>query len=763
MKVTANGTTFNFPDGTSRQDIEQAIEEHFAGATQAVGQAADTAKQNVADAATQLKDAATQGGITSALGAMPGAMHTVLASPAEKKAEALDHDLQVMASGQVNPTPDKLAGKYDAEYIDPSQASPFLTPEMIAQHNATVKKINDYESSFQNNPERQAQREMEQARPWYSAIGRGIGHAATELGAGTANLIDKYAPAVVSNMVQQANPLGYPAGMTPEQRMANRAQAMQEENNRYDITSGESPVMTLLGEQLPYAVGGEIESRALGAAGRSAAKAIAKGALGKAEQAAANIATRASTLADTGAAGAVKKAANATSNFITDEVAHQRNVNRIRTDTSRMVSELVKSPVIGATQGAMTYDSSAGEGALAGALGAVSGIRGPLKALNKVENVVDTNTRGILQDMHREGFKLTPGVLTGNKMMQAEEAGMRNSDALGAIVDNTIDRPNQRKITEMAGNAIGLDMKGQDSFSQTQLADHMQNLKNQYRELERGTKGKFSLDQYDDLNSMLKEAQPTAHRNTSVAAQQRYANLKDIFNDIKTVVQPTRDANNRFAKLEFDGAHYQRISQRINDEISSAIHNGDNTALAQLRRIKGHLDDSIEKGLGSTQAKEWRDLNERYAMTNMLMENGLTPSGRVNPSGITGAVMGKSEAARTLTGKGGRIQQFQKIARYNDVLNNVEGSDLSGLGKADIGADRSIGKLPFQYRLPMAAEALARYRLSRAPTLGISPTASMRVGQSLSQANEVDKAKNWAKEKVYNARNAIADLLAGKQ
>ncbi|HBB3317513.1 TPA: hypothetical protein KAD35_005625, partial [Escherichia coli] len=31
MKVTANGKTFTFPDGTSTEDIGTAIDEYFAG------------------------------------------------------------------------------------------------------------------------------------------------------------------------------------------------------------------------------------------------------------------------------------------------------------------------------------------------------------------------------------------------------------------------------------------------------------------------------------------------------------------------------------------------------------------------------------------------------------------------------------------------------------------------------------------------------------------------------------------------------------
>lgn len=80
MKVTANGKTFTFPDGTSTEDIGSAIDEYFAGRS-VTGQA--NAGQNYANNVSQLyqqqaaasaANANRPSGLQSALGgAMSGA------------------------------------------------------------------------------------------------------------------------------------------------------------------------------------------------------------------------------------------------------------------------------------------------------------------------------------------------------------------------------------------------------------------------------------------------------------------------------------------------------------------------------------------------------------------------------------------------------------------------------------------------------------------------------------------------------------------
>ena len=167
-----------------------------------------------------------------------------------------------------------------------------------------------------------------------------------------------------------------------------------------------------------------------------------------------------------------------------------------------------------------------------------------------------------------------------------------------------------------------------------------------------------------------------------------------------------------------------------------------------LKKIQAALDDSLQAGMDKATAANWKDLNERYAMTNLVMKHGMTPNGMIDPQRISHKVMQGDEAIRTLTGRGGRIKKLQDVARYNDILNNVEGGSLTGLGSADYGADRALVKAPWKYRLPLAPRARVAYRLSQAPTWGLGPTAGAQVGRAFSQTEPADKAYEAAKMSV---------------
>lgn len=356
----------------------------------------------------------------------------------------------------------------------------------------------------------------------------------------------------------------------------------------------------------------------------------------------------------------------------------------------------------------------------------------------------DAAGKQLIKEMEEEGFQITPGVRTNNRTLQTEEAALRNSDAYGQDAYNLVDRPNERVMTKLAGDAIGLDTRNRDMLSQQELSDHMRNLSSQYKQLEADTVGKFSQKSYGKINSLLKNLQPTQNRNQSKAARHRYEVMKDAVSEMRTVLQPFTDTKGKFTVQKFDGSRYQEAAQYLNEQISKAFNDGDKTLARNLKEVKKELDSSIESGMGKTEAKQWRDLNERYAMTRMLMDSGLTPSGKVNPLGLTSAVMNKDEAMRTLTGKGGRIKEFQKIARYNDVLNDVEGGSLTGLGASEPSARRGLMKRSADYMLKPVATTMLDYKLNTSrlpfigpklsPVHGISPHASIHLNRAFAQS-----------------------------
>ena len=593
-----------------------------------------------------------------------------------------------------------------------------ITQGMIDTQNIRNAQSNERNSAMRADPgllERIAKANNE---GMLANAGKSFMHTINQFGEGAEDLIDKYLPGGVSNIMNTPiADLVQGNIASPEQRMAERKQQMATEMDDQIARSIVAPVPSTIGSMAPYLLTGGAASKGIEAIS-SAASPITRQLIEK---------------------GLTK----------VSPIAGQRygNLPRIPSEFGKRAGYMAQAPLIGAAEGGLNYDQTAGEGALYSTAGSALGLMGPLTKLSRVENVRDANSKAIIREMHSKGFALTPGVRTGNRAMQTEEAGIKNSDVLGDYYHQTVTRPNQRKITEMAGDAIGLNGKGRDTFSPDELTQHMDALRNGYKQLEANTNGVIGATQAKKMGDAMKELQPTANRNTSAADRARYDQVRSVIQQIRAETNPISHPGAPTV-YGFDGAKYQQLRQRVSEEANQAFQSGDARLGNQLNKVREALDESLQNGMSKSTVKEWKDLNERYAMTNLLMKKGMTPQGAIDPMGITSAVMKDDEAIRTLTGKGGRIQNLQKIAKYNDVLNDVEGGSLTGLGKADMSADRSLTKLPIKYRLPLYARTTGAYRLGNIPiinpTIGFGPTAGAQVGRAIGMTEPLDKINRAA-------------------
>lgn len=624
-----------------------------------------------------------------------------------------------------------------------------MSQGMLDAVNKDTQRQNEMNQNMRRDPQFLQKVAASDDAGFFANAGRSLLNTITEFGEGAEDLVDKHLPESISNVLNYRPFASASANnMTPEQRIEERAQQMQE--NLVDQTARNigAPVASTVGATLPYLVTGAALENGIVAGMNLASpvtRTIAQNALrgvGRVE------------VSSIPAVNALGRSANIRASRMT-------TAPKIVSDFDRQFATTLRAPIIGGAEGGVNYNETVGEGALLSSLGALSGNIGPARLLNRVENVRDAATRKIINEMDAEGFSLTPGVRLGNRQMQTEEAGIRNSDVLGDYFYQKVTRPNERKMTEMAGDAIGLNAKGRDAFAPEELASHMQNLSNQYRVLENNTRGVFGAPQTKQMGEVLKDLQPTTNRNTTPDDAIRYGKVKSI---VDQMWKESNAVQNPGAKTvyAFDGTKYQQYRQRLQDEINQAYSQGDSRLGSSLRKIQNALDDSLTNGMSKSDASAWRDLNERYAMTRLLLEKGMTPSGKVNPAGITSAVMKGDEAVRTLTGRGGRIQQFQKMARYNDVLNDVEGGSLTGLGNADYAANRQVNKLPFRYKIPLYARSAARTRLSTLPTYGISPSAGISTMRATMMTDPFAKIANSATMSVEGLAEYLNSLKEGE-
>ncbi len=702
----ANGKTFDFPDGTTPDQMSEAIDDYFSGQT--IAQAAP------AQQAAQLQAPAPQPA-APAIPSMPAAPQGAPAAP-QLSTQQINQMLPIRATGMP-------AGM---------TLPPGVDPNIIAQGDAAIQNQNQQNQAMRNNPSFMSQIAQAKNEGMLPNFLKSMNATLNQFGTGAEDLIDKNLPNFI------AQPLNYrfggnlPYNSTAQQREEQRAAEMGTENNLQSARDIGAPISSTLGAAAPYIMSGSALNKGIDAIA-SAASPITKALIEK-------------------GLGSVAPAA----------AERFSNIPNIASDFKNNAAFLAKAPVVGAIEGGLNYNQTPLQGALQSTIGSVAGLRGPLSMISKVENLRDSDpgTQDLIKSMYKQGFSLTPGVVTGNTAMQKEEAGIANSDILGNYYNQTITRPNQRIMTRLAGDAIGLDAKNQDALSPADLNGHLNDLRSQYTNLESNTTGVIGSAQAKQMADALDNLKPIPNvANTSAADAQRY-------NQVLSVVQQIRAETNPISKpgaqtvYGFDGAKYQQLRQRIQDEANQAFSNNDSRLGNSLNQVKQALDDSLQNGMDKATASQWKDLNEKYAMTNLLLKNGLTPTGAVDKPGITAAVMNGPEAIRTLTDQGGRIQKLQQIAKYNDVLNNVEGGDLTGLGKADYKADRSLLKLPLRYKIPLYARTTGAYRLGNIPLIkpqyGISPTAGMQLGQGVAMTDPVDNIKRAATMSMNDLRNWLS-------
>lgn len=624
--------------------------------------------------------------------------------------------------------------------IEVPETMPFgMTKEHVGIVNKQIKKQNEFQRSLQGNKQRQEAAKQEEQRSFWSGVGEGLKHMGKEFYTGTLQ-----SPDILPEPIQKI--LDYRIGggdntQTRQEQKKEIDEYMKKEGGRYDITRQVNPLSTTIGEIIPFLATGAVGESALLKLG-SKVKPLVKGA---------RIGSR---LAAGDVAGASRIANMA---------------DKIPSTTAQAFGATARGTATGAAEGAAQHDTSALEGAATALVGGVMGGSGLLKPLEKVRTERDVAGKKLIDQMSSDGIVVTPGVRTNNKTLQKQEAALRNSDLFAQDFYNTVDRRNERRMTDIAGEAIGLPAKNKDMFSQDELANHMANLQNEYKQLEVNTVGKFSQDSFNTINKMMKDAQPTKHRNASKAAQERYGVIRDTVAEMRTVLQPFMTKEGRFQVQRFDGSNYQAASQYLNDQISKAYRDGDKILGKNLKVVKRELDKSIESGMGKAKSKEWRDLNERYALTRMLIDDGMTPSGKVSPAGITKSVMSGNEALRTLTSKGNRIRRFQDIARYNDVLKDVEGGPMvGGLGMADHTAAPQRGMMtraadlmpsPIQHlRLAYKTDTSG---LPFSPIHGLTRSQTTQAGRAFAQTETPQDYVKIGYKRAKNATDALLELLQG--
>ena len=201
------------------------------------------------------------------------------------------------------------------------------------------------------------------------------------------------------------------------------------------------------------------------------------------------------------------------------------------------------------------------------------------------------------------------------------------------------------------------------------LDAHRNSLKTQYDALETSTTPVFDRANVDSLDSYakaIKESPFTEAAKYSKIAQKAVDMAKS------TLVQNRSSLTGRLETgKNFDGTTYKSIRSMLKDGINGAYKAGDTSAAKQLQPLLAELDAAAEKGVarakGTTGAKQWKDLNTKYAMTNLVLEHGMGTNG-IDPTRLYDHLR-SNDAMRLFLDKGPpQLQSLQKLAKVGDIL-----------------------------------------------------------------------------------------------
>ncbi len=438
------------------------------------------------------------------------------------------------------------------------------------------------------------------------------------------------------------------------------------------------------GSSLPYLV--------TGAVGGRTAKAAAEGFVNTAER----------MVADTARAGrgafvrGVNRAAASGTPYIAPlaQRAKTEFVDNIAREAARRAAQLpIYDPYRGGLLGdilggglmsgaedALHFDRNPIGGFMSGLLGTSAGKTVEMPFLKAPVYWDPQTEQPIIDFLKDQGMRLTPGMQTGSRRLQRFESGIKEFDPTADYMGQ-LERHNQHIVNRAAARAIGMPNASGEAFAPGSLSAYRDSLSREYEDIVSGTRARL---EGNDLQNLVNTYQSLVG-NKSPDAKKAYNTIKAYVDQLRAVSLVTRGPNGRFQAATIDGPNVQRIRRQLKLEHDGAVHRGNLVQANALRDLMTQVDNSVRRGLnygGLVTPDHWDNLNERYALLNLLMEDGMTPLGNVNLHKLGNHFMA-TDARRMLTESGDEgITTLQRLAKGDYIARNQAGSGLSGAGIA---------------------------------------------------------------------------------
>jgi hypothetical protein len=369
------------------------------------------------------------------------------------------------------------------------------------------------------------------------------------------------------------------------------------------------------------------------------------------------------------------------------------------------------------------YDENMLDGAMSGLIGSTVGA-GYEPLFSKAKNINKDNVNRLLDWAKNEhGFRVLPGMETGQPKMQRLESGMRMNEKLGGYM-REVDNANDEVVARTAAKAMGMEDVGAE-LSPEYLSKHMKQLKGQYEMMEDMSIGKIDKVKVVGMAKEIAQMQKSDQNK-----------VKPFFNELATMKHSmTRNRRGRYNGSSFSGKDYKNLRARIKTAKDTAFGKKDYAQVDAFRDMIAMMDGGMKSGIrdskglktanGDDMGAMWSDLREKWAITDMVMKKGMNKLNEFD-SGKMGNHFMAQDPKRMLMEQGGRIRDLQRLAKLHAVQKKQAGR---GLDRHDIegekGEKQHLMSTPMSLRIPMMARiraGLYRYGFpSKTGILGMDP------------------------------------------
>ena len=376
--------------------------------------------------------------------------------------------------------------------------------------------------------------------------------------------------------------------------------------------------------------------------------------------------------------------------------------------------DVLSSTLLGAGEGSLAYDRDATSGAIGGLMGGLSGAM--LRPFLTNAHAANTDAENALLEWAKDKHViLTPGAQLGSVKFSNRDASLRGSSLFGDIM-KAYDNNNEQAMNRVAMDAIGMEKTPLRELTPEALDNHLKSLGSEYDTLEASTK--VLIDKpvrkalVDHISNLQKIGTPDYKQATKSA----------VFytNKILSIAKQGRGPDGKILPKALDGTQFKDIRSALKSELDKAFLSGDKPKISALKPIQKQLEDGIEAGTAKFGTPgtlaQWKDLNERNAMTHLVLEHGMDVDGKFNPIKLGRNLM-SNDALRTLTRRGGpRLNELQNSAAFANLYKSrTKGGFLE---------DASSGEGMFMpQRMGMISKLL---QTAGEAVLGVLPTAATK-------------------------------------